>query len=841
MVFDRADNIDELKTAHPAMNYNSVLITACIGAAISILIFVIVENSTRGWLKQQFEWVVQERVRAIENGFQETLYALDNIKGLFTSFGKISPKEFHYFTKGVLDRSEMIHALEWIPKVPHKLKNQFEVAGIKTGKNFFFKELAKDGKMVPVTKRDEYFPVYFMEPYKGNELALGFDLGSNKTRLATINIAMNSGKAAASQRVVLVQEKGDQFGLLLFLPVYKPAEPIKTKEQRQKHIMGFVLGVYRIGELIEKSISDFTDWGIDFEILDESASQKKRFLYASHGFVNQKNRENKQDRYLDLKQLLQSSVIFNVADRKWSFNATASNEFIDLHYSQQNSWYVLVTGFLLTFTLCAYLIKLKQHLLIRTSSDIALKNSKEYTDRVIASMINGMVVVDHYGIIQSVNNAACIMSGYDDENKLIGMPIDNILYVDTSDNGQVGNDGGVDLEPKNFEAQFIKVDSVQIPVMVSSSNLELAGEKHLSKVLVIKDISESKKNEIERRHNDERLQLALSAAELGVWQWECNTNLMILDKNINRILGLKRKASTMDRTLYLNRIHPDDVDQYVDSFNKAWQSNELFSCEYRIIDESGSERCLRDQGRMVSTSQWSSDYMLGVVVDITNHKHDRENLRVALIEKQTMLREMHHRVKNNLQIIASLFQLQSDDIKKRNMTTNAILAAMQDSYNRIHSMSLVHERLYSTENMDKIDFQSYVTSLTNDMFVAYGISKQQIKMVLDLEKASVDIGIELAIPCGLIINELISNSFKHAFPNNKKGSVCISLDIEKSSGMYELVVADSGIGFPGDYSLQSKKSLGLRLVVTLVKQIHGTIEFSGKKGAYYRVLFNGSG
>jgi PAS domain S-box-containing protein len=336
------------------------------------------------------------------------------------------------------------------------------------------------------------------------------------------------------------------------------------------------------------------------------------------------------------------------------------------------------------------------------------------------------------------------------------------------------------------------------------------------------------------RRDEQRLQLALSVAELGIWQWSMTSNQFSIDKNMNRILGLKREVSILDKDQFLIWVHPDDREEYLRKIEDAVNNSQLFYCEYRVIKVDGSERWLRDQGRTIF-KEAEPAYMIGAVVDITNRKLAEMELDESLKEKKTLLREIHHRVKNNLQIIASLLQLQTEDMAKRKNTIKATNAAMLESRNRVRSMALVHERLYQADNLRKIEFHSYVTSLITDLFKAYGISTEQIS--LDLQMASVEIGINHAIPCGLIINELVSNSFKHAFPGNKNGVVHISLDFDQKNGMFELVVTDNGIGFPNGIDWKKYDTLGLRLVSTLIKQIQGEVEFCDGPGTCFRIWF----
>ncbi len=191
------------------------------------------------------------------------------------------------------------------------------------------------------------------------------------------------------------------------------------------------------------------------------------------------------------------------------------------------------------------------------------------------------------------------------------------------------------------------------------------------------------------------------------------------------------------------------------------------------------------------------------------------NLRASEERKEALLREVHHRVKNNLAVICSLFYLQST-----HTTEAGTVEIFRDMENRVHTMALVHESLYGSENLARIDFAEYARSLARDIIASHGSPAAPVDLKTDLEK--VTLGVDLALPCGLILNELVSNSFKHGFPNGG-GEIRVTLRRE-SEGTCSLWVEDNGVGIPTDLDTPSGKSLGLRLVRLLTQQIHGSFQ-----------------
>jgi PAS domain S-box-containing protein len=217
-------------------------------------------------------------------------------------------------------------------------------------------------------------------------------------------------------------------------------------------------------------------------------------------------------------------------------------------------------------------------------------------------------------------------------------------------------------------------------------------------------------------------------------------------------------------------------------------------------------------------------------MDITERKLAEEAIRASLIEKEALLKEIHHRVKNNLQVISSMLELHSANIKKE---TN-IQAAMIDMQNRIRSMALVHEMLYQTENLSRVDFKTYIEGIIAYLTTSIMMIGDKIRIASDVR--SITLGIDDAIPCGLILNELITNAIKHAFPGGRKGVITVSMK-ENEDGFLCLTVKDDGIGMPDGVRADAVETLGLRLVRLLGKQLGGVMSFSNSKGSEVSLKF----
>lgn len=288
-------------------------------------------------------------------------------------------------------------------------------------------------------------------------------------------------------------------------------------------------------------------------------------------------------------------------------------------------------------------------------------------------------------------------------------------------------------------------------------------------------------------------------------------------------------------------IHPDDFLQRQANL-KRWDTandGEILGTELRIQQRNGEWRYFQCQETLFArTSDGLPQQILGVAVDITAAKQleelrrAEELLQASLTEKDVLLKEIHHRVKNNLQIVYSLLRLQQRRIQDKR-AANILL----ESQNRIKSIALIHEKLYRSETLAHINLRQYIPTLAASLFSSYNIHTNIIMLKTTIDDVALDI--DTVIPCGLIINELVSNALKYAFPDDRPGEIAITL-YASSDRAVNLVVHDNGIGMPAELELAHTDSLGLKLVRDLVQQLEGTLTLNRHAGTEFRITFAGS-
>jgi len=219
------------------------------------------------------------------------------------------------------------------------------------------------------------------------------------------------------------------------------------------------------------------------------------------------------------------------------------------------------------------------------------------------------------------------------------------------------------------------------------------------------------------------------------------------------------------------------------------------------------------------------DTVCMVVTDLTEQKEKD----ASLAEKEILLKEIHHRVKNNMQVISSLVDLQADEVKD-----DAVRGIFQDIIYRVRSMAMVHEKLYQAADLSRVDFADYAQSLLQYLWRAQGAANGGFQLELELE--SILMPVNAAVPCGLILNELFSNALKHAFRGREGGRVTVRLR-EDGAGRARLDVCDDGVGFPAGFDWRSAPSLGLRLVQMLARQLHAAVELESANGTTFTITF----
>ena len=446
-----------------------------------------------------------------------------------------------------------------------------------------------------------------------------------------------------------------------------------------------------------------------------------------------------------------------------------------------------------------------------------IRQNAEKLSLIIDNSPIGVCSTDLKGYFQSVNPAYCSMLDYSQE-ELIGKHFNEFTHKDDIKKNSKLFDKLVNRELQYFdlEKRYIRKDKSVIVCRLRAQIVHDASGKPLFEIAVIEDITDQKKvlEELKRR---EEFNYAL-------FQYNPIETMVVDDQGrimqINQaIINNRTRAPEIGAVMYKDYAAEHEIDMY----------DNLMRCIKTGKTMHVSESSYKEKIWMIQIAPFKEGAII-TAMDITARKHAEHKLLKSLQEKDVLLKEVHHRVKNNMQIISSMLKLQA-----RHITNEETLQHLNDSQNRVRSMALIHEKLYQTDDFEEIDYYGYVRSLINYLTLSYQELMKRISIQIDIKDIWLDIN--TSIPCGLIINELITNSLKYAFPNDKKGVISISITKTNTEKLI-LEVKDNGIGLPKDFSMEKLDSLGLQLVTALSKQLHASIDINTDEGVCFTLEFN---
>ena len=359
-------------------------------------------------------------------------------------------------------------------------------------------------------------------------------------------------------------------------------------------------------------------------------------------------------------------------------------------------------------------------------------------------------------------------------------------------------------------------------------------------ISIVIDVTDIRNMNETLKQNENKLKYAAELAGLGVWEWDMVTDKKTFSKELLDIYGIKEKDVT-ESTNYFNFIHPEDFDIISEKFKsklgKRIQSDDTIDkniyffqepSDFRIVRPNGKIRYVKGDAFIQLNDEGFPYKMLGVLLDITDQKIKEEETRTSLLEKEALIKEIHHRVKNNMQIISSLLEL-----KKSKVTSEESISVINDSKNRIKSMALIHEKLYSSKNLANINLSEYIADLSNLLLYHYDLNKK-VKINLDLKNIQFDIN--AMVPIGLLLNELLTNSLKYAFTKSKNGNIFIKLESDDMI-KFELTYRDDGPGLPKDFNIDDIKTLGFQLIKSLINQLEGEFVIERNNGFSIKIFF----
>jgi PAS domain S-box-containing protein len=407
-----------------------------------------------------------------------------------------------------------------------------------------------------------------------------------------------------------------------------------------------------------------------------------------------------------------------------------------------------------------------------------------------------------------------------------------------------------------YETSRLRKDGKIIDVSMTFSPVFGISGELIAISIIARDITESKKAEEKLQKSEERYRIVTEQAGQLVYEYDLEEDKIYWAGAIEKVTGYNHEELlSTGVNLWINNVHPDDwrivCDQKINGCGKSIKNAEgkqNFHLEYRFRRKDGIYIHIEDHGVYLQRGNYLTNKVLGIMKDITESKK-AESFRKKIEEARK--KEIHHRIKNNLQVISSLLDLQAEKFAGNEMyDTSKVLAAFKDSQNRVISMALIHEELYGSKEVSTLNFATYLQKLTEELFRCYNVGASGAQMILEIEE-NIFFDMDTAVPLGMIVNELVSNSLKHAFPGGKTGKIQIKLsrEIDKRSEdseiegsneackgtSYVLIVSDNGVGIPESITLEDSDTLGLQLVTILVDQLDGELDLNRDSGTKFTI------
>jgi PAS domain S-box-containing protein len=456
----------------------------------------------------------------------------------------------------------------------------------------------------------------------------------------------------------------------------------------------------------------------------------------------------------------------------------------------------------------------------------ALQESEAKYRTIFESLTDVYYKTDKEGIVTEISPSVSTRAGWDPED-VIGHPVTD-FYRDPSSREIFAltlRETGV---VNDYELQLLAKDGRVIEVSVSSHTVFDDLGNYVGLEGILRDITNRKQMEGTLRESEEKFRTMVENSIQGIFIFQ-DVRIMYANKALEHITGYSiEELLALPLEKIEGLVNPDDQEMVWGRLAERLAGKEVPSrYEFKAVRKDGEQLWLE---MIVGRIEFrGKPAVQGSVIDITNRHQAEEQIKASLEEKEVMLREIHHRVKNNMQIILSLLRIQSRSVRDK-----GIQDMFKQSQSRIRSMALIHEALYKSGDLARIHIDDYISRMTTHLLSIYREGLGDVEINQEAEGIFLDIN--RAIPCGLIISELVSNCLKHAFPGKREGQITIRMtrDIK---GTNSLIVKDNGTGLPEGLDYRDTETLGLQLVTDLVQQINGSITLKKTHGTEFVVKF----
>ena len=748
-------------------------------------------------LTLEFDQQAHELNSALEKSISSHINVLRSLGSFYSASSTVDRNSFRTFVTEYLDNFHGIQALSWNPRILSADRNAYELSVKNEGyPSFQITERNAAKQLLRAGDRPEYVSVRFIEPFHGNESALGFDVYSDELRHEAIDRARNTGDIAATARITLVQERKNQFGALAFMPVYRKDLPHKTPEERQNSILGYLVAVFRGEDIITSTLNDLNRDRMSYQLIDESAASADQLIYISKS-DGPKITVQKEKSLFSRNFSLVHNFIIPVGGRQWRLQITPTQVFFDYHHSN-NAWLILLAGLILTSMVSSFALMfsgrgslLRQLVEDRTTE---LAQSDERFRVTFEGAPVGIVNVSLDGHFLNVNQGFCDIVGYS-RNELLSMTFRELTHPDyhQSDTTLISQLLVGKASSFNKEKKYVHKNGQLVWGNLSVKLIRDKENVPVYFVAVVENIDRRKQAELQLQESELRFRVVADAAPVLIWLagtdklcfWFNQTWMNFTGRTLEQELG----------NGWAEGIHPDDLERYLDIYIRHFDRREPFKVEYRLKHKDGNYRWIDDHGVPRFDADGFFTGYIGSCMDITDLRQAKLAAEALARAKSEFLANMSHEIRTPMNAIMGLSHLAlnnevpdetRDYLEKINSASNDLLNILND----ILDLSKM-ESGHLTITNNNFDLDS-LTSNMNNLFLATA------------EEKRIDLKIDIApnVPCDLtgdplrlkqVLINLLGNAIK--FSSNGKVTLNITL-LDRSESQARLLfgVTDTGIG-----------------------------------------------
>jgi len=848
-----------------------ILFTLIIGISLSLGAFFFGRIMEKENIKDSFLKDAKERAIYLANDIAANLEALISIKSFFLASTNFERDEFRVFVRPFLSKNTGIQALEWIPRVPDDQRAAYEKVAQQDGLlDFQISEHKSQGGVKRAEQREEYFPVYFVEPLKGNEAAVGFDLASNPIRLETLTRSRDTGKMLSTARITLVQKTGKQFSFLVFMPVYAQDVSLETVKDRREHLKGFALGVFRINEIMKRSLNSLDSADIDISLYDLDAPEERRFLHTYHAH----QRPWADDNISEKEQYspdLQYAKTIDVAGRKWKILCEADRTLI----SRGKTW--IPWGFLLSGLIITFLITNNLFNVVRRNISISnayRKLEEEVAKRVVdKKKVERIAVeltqlidtanapifgVDVDGNINEWNQMVARITGYDKDevtgNNLVETYITGEYKVpvqEVLDNALKGQ------ETDNYEVPLFTKDGRRVMVLLNATTRRDAEGNIVGVVGVGQDITElsehrenleglidSRTNELNQALSDtenarDRIDGIIKSVADGLIVTDTYNRIILMNRASEDLLGV-RFSEVVERPIDFaikEKTLREKVRETLDRKTAGYQ----FDFELSAHDPKHS-RIMRARTSVIHDKDDKESGIVTIIHDVT-HEREVDRMKTEFISTAAHeLRTPLTSIQGFSEILLMRENLKPEEkkkfltyINKQSVGLAAIINDLLD-ISRIESGRGFALNKISCNAGDAIDqIILYFEENYKDHQFETVLPEKAVPLVVDKKKM------------GQVLKNLVGNAVKYS-----PGGGLIRVSGEQLGDHYQVSVEDQGMGmtpeqidkvFDKFYRVDASNTaiegtgLGMTIVKHIVEAHGGKVRIESELGKGTTVRF----